>query len=211
MTQRHVGSWVFRIAAVSAALAMIAGCSSSSKTATPGATTPGTTTPGTTTPEATLPGVSPPGVPTRTQPPPPASGFVDASFHAKVAATCTTLATALAAEGSFPYPNFDPEHPVVTDFPGIASYEAKTVAAFRVWQTALHALGHPTAGAAAWTAYLSAIDKDVSSTVEQQRAAKQDDSATFTKTYHDLSSSGPADTRAAQAIGVPSCDPSNPK
>jgi len=209
MTQRHVRSWVFVIAAVSAALAMIAGCSSSSRTATPGTATPGTTTPGTTTP-----GVPPPGVPTRTQPlppPPPASGFVDASFHAKVAATCTTLATALAAEGPFPYPNFDPEHPVVTDFPGIASYEAKTVAAFRSWQTALHALGRPSAGVAAWTAYLSAIDKDVSSTVEQQRAAKQADSATFTKTYHDLSSSGPVDTRAAQARGVPSCDPSNPK
>ncbi len=185
MTAPHARSWLCRIVAVSAVLVMCVGCSSSSKGVTSGA-------------------------PTKTQPPPPASGFVDASFRTRTAATCKTAGDALHAAGPFPFPNFDPEHPVVADLLTIGRYEVKTVAALRVWQAALHALGQPTAGSGAWKAYLSAIDQSVTSTIAQQRAAQGRDGAAFTQTYRDLSSRSPGNVQAAAAIGLPSCDPGNP-
>ena len=185
MTAPRVRSWFWRIVAVSTALLISAGCSSSSKGVIPLA-------------------------PTRTQPPPPANGYVDAKFRTRVAATCKAAGNALHAEGPFPFPTFDPQHPAVADLPTIARYEAKTVAALRAWQAALHTLGRPIAGSLAWTTYLSAVDQSVTSTIAQQRAAQNRDSAAFTQTYRDLSSRGPAGARAASAIGLPTCDPSNP-
>jgi hypothetical protein len=113
----------------------------------------------------------------------------------------------LRAEGSFPFPDFDPEHPNATQLPAIATFEAKTVANEQSWQKQLHALGQPNIGAAAWTTFLTAVDSAVASTVAQQQAAQRGDSASFTQTFHDLTAQGPGDTKAAVAIGAPICDP----
>jgi hypothetical protein len=185
MTKRCSGKRLLRIVAISAALAFVAGCGSSSKTVTPQA-------------------------PTRTQAPPPASGFVDSGFRAKVAATCKAAGSTLKAQGPFPFPTFDPEHPLVTDLGAIGAYESKTVTALQAWQQALHALGTPTAGSGAWSTFLTAVDRNLASTIDQQRAAKQGDSTAFTKTYHDLTSHAQTDTQSAAAIGLPSCVPGNP-
>ncbi len=174
------------IAMVAAVFALTGGCTSTSK------------------------GVVTPGAPTRTQPPPPASGFVDASFRAKVAATCKKAGDALHADGSFPFPNFDPQHPVVKDLPAIGRYEAKTVGALQTWRTSLHALGQPASGSAAWTTFLAAVDRTVTSDIAQEHDAQRSNSAAFTQTYQDLTSHGPAATQAAAAIGLPNCDPGNP-
>jgi hypothetical protein len=186
MTEGCTRTWLCRIIVVSAACAMIAGCSSSSKTTTPGA-------------------------PTRTQPPPSSSGFVDAGFRTRVAATCKTAATALHAEGPFPFPNFDPAHPIVADLPRIGAYEAKTVTALRTWQSSLKALGQPTAGSVGWKGFVSAVDRDVASTMTQQGAAQRSDAVEFTKTDQDLTSRVAADTQAAAAIGLPTCMPTGPQ
>ncbi|MGO9872773.1 MAG: hypothetical protein ACLPVY_03155 [Acidimicrobiia bacterium] len=186
MTKQHAGAWFRWSVAVSALFLMAAGCSSSSK--------------GTVTPLA----------PTRTLPPPAASGFVNASFQAKVSATCKTIGDALRADGSFPYPTFDPVHPLITDFPGIARYEAKTVAALRKWRTALDALGNPSVNTGTWDTFVAAVDQTVTSDIAQQHAAAQGDTATFITTYHDLVAHSEIATRAAAAIGLPSCDPGNP-
>jgi hypothetical protein len=185
MTKSSADGWLRHIVLVGTTLALIGGCSSSSKGVTPGA-------------------------PTRTQPAPPASGFVDASFRAKIAVTCKSAGNALHAAGSFPFPNFDPQHPVVKDLPAIGHYEAKTVPALQAWRTALHALGQPASGSAAWKTFLADVDQSVTSDIAQEQAALRSNSATFTQTYQDLTSHSPGDAQAAAAIGLPNCNPGNP-
>jgi hypothetical protein len=141
---------------------------------------------------------------------PSGSGEADTAFKARAVAMCTAAGDKLHAQGPFPAPNFDPEHPDASKFPAIAAYEAKTVATLRAWQSQLHALGQPSTGSAAWATFLAAVDRAVKSTVAQQAAAQHDASGAFTQTFHDLSSQGLAGTQAAQATGVPLCDPSNP-
>ncbi len=137
--------------------------------------------------------------------PPPAK--VDSAFKAKVAPLCTAANTALKAQGAFPYPAFDPSHPDVADLPGIAGYEAKTVATEKSWQSQLEALGKPSAGSLRWKRYLAAVNHTVKETVAQQAAAQSGAAATFTTTYKALSSEQKADAKAAQRLGLPSCDP----
>jgi hypothetical protein len=132
---------------------------------------------------------------------------IEPSFQARATAICISTGAALRAEGSFPFPDFDPEHPNATQLPAIATFEAKTVANEQSWQKQLHALRQPNIGAAAWNTFLAAVDSNVVSTVAQQRAAQRGDSATFTQTFHDLTAQGPGDTKAAVAIGAPICDP----
>ena len=138
------------------------------------------------------------------------SAEVDSSFKAKAVAACTAAGDNLRSQGAFPFPDFDPEHPDASKLPVIAAYEAKTVATLRAWQAELHALGQPSTGSAAWSTFLADVDRSVKSTVEQQDAARRGAGANFTQTFHDLSSHGLSGTQAAQAVGVPSCDPSNP-
>jgi hypothetical protein len=174
---------VFRFGIALATVATVAGCSSSKSTAAPT-----TSKPTTSTSTAASPGVDP-------------------SFQARATAICRTAGAALRAQGSFPFPDFDPERPDATDFPAIGQFEAKTVATLQTWQAQLHALGHPTTGSVAWNTFLAAVDRNVTSTVAQQQAAVRGDGATFTQTFHDLSSQGLAGTQAAAAIGAPNCDP----
>ena len=137
-------------------------------------------------------------------PPPPK---VDAAFKAKVVLLCTAASTALKAQGAFPYPSFDPSHPDVSDFPGIAAYEAKTVATEKSWQSQLQALGKPTAGGIRWKKFLTTVNRTVKETVAQQAAAQTGAGAAFTTTYKTLSSEQKTDAKAAQRIGLPSCNP----
>jgi hypothetical protein len=137
-------------------------------------------------------------------PPPP---MVDAAFKAKVAPLCTAASTALKAQGAFPYPSFDPSHPDVSDFPGIAAYEAKTVATETSWQSQLQALGKPSKGGVRWKRFLTIVGHAVKETAAQQAAAQTGAAAAFTQTYKTLSSQQKVDATAAKRIGLPSCNP----
>jgi hypothetical protein len=146
---------------------------------------------------------------TSTTSPGGASPALDAAFRAKAATICNAAGQALHADGTFPFPAFDPTQPDPTKFPAIAAYEAKTNAAMRTWQAALHALGHPSTGSGVWTRFLGFVDRTVTSEIEQQRAAQRRESAAFTQTYRDLSGHALAVGQAAAAAGLPSCDPAN--
>jgi hypothetical protein len=137
--------------------------------------------------------------------PPPAQ--INAAFKAKVSPLCTAASIALKAQGPFPYPSFDPSHPDVTDLPGIAAYEAKTVATEKAWQSQLQALGKPSAGGARWKRYLSTVTRFVKETTAQQAAAQANTAAAFTSTYKKLSSEKKTNDKAGQRIGLPSCSP----
>lgn len=130
---------------------------------------------------------------------------LSSSFKSRVQAVCTKAANTFQTEGAFPYPNFGPAHPDVSDLPGIANYEAKTVANLRSWQMNLKDLGE--ADTAVWNNFLAAIDRNVNTTVAQQEAAHNGNSAAFTQTYDELISQASVATAAAKAAGVPSCDP----
>ena len=137
-------------------------------------------------------------------------GRTTATFRTRVAATCKAAGNALHAEGPFPFPTFDPQHPTVADLPTIARYEAKTVAALRAWQTASHTLGQPITGSLAWTSYSVGSQPKCDEHDRTTARCPKRDTAAFTQTYRDLSSRGPAGAQAASAIGLPTCDPSNP-
>jgi hypothetical protein len=171
-----------RTVAVLASVALVAGCGSSH------AKTSATTS--TTTPSA-------------------AGSGLDVAFRARAAAICNAAGQALRAEGTFPFPAFDPTQPDPTKFPAIAAYEAKSDAAWRTWQAALHALGQPRTGSGVWTTFLGFVDRSVNLDIAQQRAAQRRESTTFTQTYRDLSGQALAGRQAAAATGLPSCDPSN--
>jgi hypothetical protein len=148
MAGRRAGIMRCRTVAVLAAVATVAGCGSShAKTSATTSTTTSTTTAS------------------------PAGSGVDSAFRAKAAAICDAAGQALRAEGAFPFPTFDPTQPDPTKFPAIAAYEAKTVAAIRTWQAALHTLGQPSAGSGAWSTFLGYVDRSTTSTTAQQRAA----------------------------------------
>jgi hypothetical protein len=132
---------------------------------------------------------------------------VDAAFKARAAAVCNAAGDKLRAQGSFPFPNFDPEHPDASELPAIAGYEAKTVATERSWQTQLRALGQPSSGESAWISLLERIDRAVNEAAAQQAAAQHSNSIAFTKTFHELSSSVSSNRKLAAAVGLASCDP----
>jgi hypothetical protein len=146
---------------------------------------------------------------TSTTSPGGASPALDAAFRAKAATICNAAGQALHADGTFPFPAFDPTNPDPTKFPAIAAYEAKTDAAMLAWKAALHALGQPRTGSGVWTTFLGFVDRSVTSEIAQQRAAQRGESAAFTQTYRDLSGQAPAVVQAAAATGLPSCDPGN--
>jgi hypothetical protein len=135
------------------------------------------------------------------------SARVDAAFKVKAAAVCKTAGDRLRGQGSFPFPNFNAEHPDVSELPAIATYEAKTVATERSWLAQLRALGQPVAGRPAWTLFMARIDDDVTETAAQQVAAQHSDGAAFTKTFHQLTAYGLSNDQIAVAIGLPTCDP----
>ena len=144
---------------------------------------------------------------TTTAPSASQSTQVDAAFKAKAAAVCKAAGDKLRAQGSFPFPNFDPEHPDASELPAIATYEAKTVATERSWQTQLRALGQPSSGASAWMGFLARIDTAVNETAAQQAAAQHGNSIAFTQTFHELSSSGLSNSQLAASVGLAACDP----
>jgi hypothetical protein len=132
---------------------------------------------------------------------------VEPAFKARATAVCKEAGNKLRAEGSFPFPSFDAEHPDAPKLPAIANFEAKTVAVERSWQAQLIALGHPASGSITWDIFLNRVDRAVKETAAQQVAAQRGDGAAFTKTFHELSSSGLANSQVAAALGLALCDP----
>jgi hypothetical protein len=157
---------------------------------------------------ASEPTAAPPTTPSPGPPTVPA-GPLDDVFKAKADIACRAVGAELRAQGAFPFPDFDPEHPDASRFPQIAAYEAQTVAAEKEWQTRMHALGTPKSGTSAWTALLAAVDRAVALTTAQQQAAAHRDATAFSKSYHDLTNQAAAGTEAALGVGLATCDPSN--
>jgi hypothetical protein len=52
--------------------------------------------------------------------------------------------------GRFPYDNFDPQHPLVSQLPVVGAYFARNQRAIRPLESALTRLGDPPQGRAAW-------------------------------------------------------------
>jgi hypothetical protein len=144
---------------------------------------------------------------TTTEPRTSESPQVDPTFKARAVAVCKTVGDELRAQGSFPFPAFDAEHPDVSELPAVAAYEAKTVATERSWLAQLRTLGQPASGESAWTIFLARIDNDVKETAAQQVAARRGDGAAFTETFHELTSEGLSNDQIAAQVGLPSCDP----
>jgi hypothetical protein len=167
-------------------VAALASCSSASKSTT---SAPSTTAQ-----------ASPPTVP---------AGPLDEVFKAKADIACRAVGAELRAQGAFPFPDFDPDHPDRSRFAQIAAYEAQTVAAEQDWQLRMHAIGTPTTGGAAWAALLRVVDRAVTLTAAQQQAAAHGDATAFSKSFHDLTNASTDGTQTALAAGLPTCDPSN--
>jgi hypothetical protein len=108
-------------------------------------------------------------------------------------------------KGPFPFPDFNPTKPDLSNLPAIATSEAKTVTIFEAWPAKMQALGQPPTGQAAWADVMRALESHVRIIEEQQAAAENSDGQTFTKDYYEGHKAQDQMEKAADAAGIPVC------
>jgi hypothetical protein len=134
-----------------------------------------------------------------------AGSGVGADFAAQAVAVCDKAAELKEGLGPFPYQDFNPTDPNVTQLPAVASYLQKLAGVWQQWLSDMQELGAPPAATDAWDDLLTAIEEHGRLNEEQIAAALSGDQTTFTDDYykgqdtqHDLAD-------AAEAAGVPEC------
>ena len=81
-----------------------------------------------------------------------AGAKIDPAFIAKVDAVCAKASKRFAANGQFPFQNFDPLHPDPGQLPKVGAFFKPNVSTERMVENQLRALGEPAMGAPAWNA-----------------------------------------------------------
>jgi hypothetical protein len=127
------------------------------------------------------------------------------SFQSRALAICDRALAQKKAQGPFPYSDLNPTQPDREKLPAIARFEAKTVKIYRRWLRDMLALGQPPTGRAPWADLMTALKGHVRVIVEQQSAAQNGDTHTFTKDYADGNKVQNEMESAANAADVPLC------
>jgi len=118
---------------------------------------------------------------------------------------CRAALAQKRAQGSFPYPAFNPTRPDLSKLPRIARFEAKTVKIYERWLREMLALGQPPTGQAGWTDIVRALTSNGRIIADQQLAGQRVDGRTFTKDYYDGNKAQQRLERAGKAAGLPVC------
>jgi hypothetical protein len=141
------------------------------------------------------------------------SGSTDASspsvlgsaFQHRAVAVCRTALAQKKAEPPFPFADFNPTRPNLSELPRIGQYELTGVQIFHTWLGRMTALGTPPEGRTAWSAVVAGVRAHARVIAEQQAAAARRDAATFTKDYYEGNHIQARMKQAAQQAGVPIC------
>jgi hypothetical protein len=130
---------------------------------------------------------------------------VGTAFAERAVAACNVAKALKDAQGSFPYPDFNPTDPDPTKFPGVADALMKTDVTFTTWLEDMRALGEPPSGNEAWAALLDAIEAHVRINRDQIDAAQEGDTERFAADYEEGVATQEAVLDAATDAGVPEC------
>lgn len=130
---------------------------------------------------------------------------VPADFATKALAVCQHAHELKLAQGSFPFPDFNPTRPDASKFPQVAAFLQKTATTFETWLAEMKALGAPTSGEAAWNDLVAAVGRHVTLNADQILAAGRSDGATFASDYAAGIQTQADLLRAATAAGVSDC------
>lgn len=127
------------------------------------------------------------------------------AFQSRAVSVCKGALAQKNAQGPFPFPDFNPTKPDLSKLPAIATSEAKTVTIYQTWLSKMQGLGRPPTGQAAWADVMKALESHVRIIEEQQAAAQDGDSQTFSKDYNEGNKAQDEMEKAADAAGVPVC------
>jgi hypothetical protein len=136
-----------------------------------------------------------------------AGGKIDPAFIAKVDAVCAKASKRFAANGKFPFQNFDPLHPDPKLLPKVGAFFKPNVSTERMVQNQLRALGEPETGAPLWTAIRTHVIASEANAIKQVHVALASDVAGFVATVNEANRlHGQVDTEA-QAAGFTASSP----
>ena len=126
---------------------------------------------------------------------------IDAAFVKKIDGSCARLSKAIAANGSFPFANFDPLHPKRSQLPKVGAFFEKDVPAARAFGASLAAAGMPSRGAATWREVRGLALRYNAAAIDQATAATRADVTAFVTSVRALTSTGAALTAIAAPAG----------
>ena len=133
------------------------------------------------------------------------SSGVGEAFAKRAVAVCQRAADAKAANGPFPFPDFNPTAPDESKFPVIATVLAKMDAVWASWYADMSALGRPPEAGEAWDDLLEQIKAHREINLDQIDAARHDDADRFAEDYQKGTETQDRLLAAATAAGVPKC------
>jgi hypothetical protein len=134
-----------------------------------------------------------------------AASGVGADFAAQAVAVCDKAKELKEGLGPFPYQDFNPTDPNVSQFSAVASYLQKLAGVWQQWLSDLQGLGAPPSGTDAWDDLLAAIEEQGRLNEEQIAAALSGDQTGFTDDYYQGQDTQRDLRNAAEAAGVPGC------
>ena len=120
-------------------------------------------------------------------------------------ATCQHALELKAAQGPFPFPDFNPTRPDPEKLAGVATSLRMTDATFNTWLAEMQALGTPPSGQRPWADLVAAVQRHRDLNADQIGAAERGDTTTFTADYHAGVETQGQLLAAANAAGVPEC------
>jgi hypothetical protein len=106
------------------------------------------------------------------------------AFLAKVDAVCAKASRRFAANGKFPFQNFNPLHPDPKQLPKVGAFFKPNLATHQMIETQLRALGEPATGASQWNAIRALAIAAEAGAIKQVHAALTSDVTGFVATVN---------------------------
>jgi hypothetical protein len=136
-----------------------------------------------------------------------AGAKIDPAFIAKVDAVCAKASKRFAANGQFPFQNFDPLHPDPKLLPKVGAFFKPNVSTERMVENQLRALGEPEMGASLWNAIRTHAIASEANAIKQVHVALASDVTRFVATVKEANRlHGQVDAEAG-AAGFASTSP----
>ena len=136
-----------------------------------------------------------------------ASAKIAPAFLAKVDAVCAKASKRFAANGQFPFQNFDPLHPDPERLPKVGAFFKPNIATERMVQNQLRALGEPETGAPLWKAIRTHVIASEANAIKQVHVALASDVTRFVATVNEANRLHAQVDNEAQAAGFTSSSP----
>ncbi len=113
-----------------------------------------------------------------------AGAKIDPAFVAKVDAVCAKANRRFAANGKFPFQNFDPLHPDPKLLPKVGAFFKPNIATGQMIDAELRALGEPATDARQWNAIRALAIAAHAGAIKQVHAALTSDVTGFVATVN---------------------------